>query len=329
MQHSFHNFEKMVQSLQKIRTARAAKTGDAIDKHSGEFAMTAKKGGTIFGAIQSRMGAFSDSHRKIAEAILHDYADVVNMSARALARTLGLSPSTVVRFAAEMGYESYPKMLQDLRNALLFLSQPPMKPIRDSLQTASSRSLETLLEDVLNLEIASLSPQRYAHMNDAFLRVAAFMEGVRNIYVVGARSSMPTASYAAYMFGNLHKSVYAVSAGADDRYERMEEVDERDMLICISFHRYFRETVEIARFSQKRGAFTVGITDYQISPIIPHCDEVFFAPSETPLASYVPTMALLDAMSRALIHVKGDDAKRRFDKRIELLMNENIYEDLS
>lgn len=282
--------------------------------------------GGIFHIIRVKMDRLSDSHKKIAEMILTDYAQVVNMSSRDLAKALSISPATVVRFAAELGYESYPKMLRDLRKTLISMSQQPMKVIRDSI--SQTGPIETLLDRVVQHEISSLSLGQFAQMNDAFCRTAYFMGGARNIFITGARSSLPVAQYAGYILGSLSKNVHSFPSGSDDRYERLEDLCEKDMLICISFQRYYRETVDLARFAKERKAFVAGITDYHISPLIPYCDEVMMTPADTPFITSVPTMVLLDALTFAFIQLKGDSAKEFLDRGSKILMGKNIYEDI-
>ncbi|MDR1514050.1 MAG: MurR/RpiR family transcriptional regulator [Synergistaceae bacterium] len=283
----------------------------------------------IFNNIRARWEDFSASQRKIAEMILNDYAQVINMSSPALAKALSVSPSTVVRFASALGYESYPKMLQALRESLISAYRVPMKRIHDSVSGLFAEPLEILLEHVVRQELSLVSSLPTEKLNAPFQRVASFMAGARNIVITGARASASMAQYAGYLLGNLYKHVQHFPSGVDDRYDRLEDLNERDMVLCISFQRYCKTTVDVARFARKKRAFVAGITDYAISPLIPYCTETLFAPSDNALLStYIQTMVLLDSLICAFIKQKGDSVKKFLDSRTEVLMQENIYEDI-
>jgi DNA-binding MurR/RpiR family transcriptional regulator len=285
--------------------------------------------GDIFEVIRDRMETFSASQKIIAGMILKDYAQVVNMSSRDLAKALSVSPSTVVRFAAALGYESYPGMLRSLRKNLLTALDPPMKKIHDTVSHLQAGPMDKLLEKVVAHETSLLSSIHNDEINAVFCRVADFFADARDIFITGARSSFPIADYAGYMMRNLYKNVSAFPSSSDDRYERLEDLNGSDMVICISLHRYYKSTVDVARFAKSKGAFVVGITDYATSPIIRHCGEVLLLPGDrSRLATYIEIVCLLDAMVFAFMQIKGDSAKEFLKKRAEVMMQENMYEDM-
>jgi DNA-binding MurR/RpiR family transcriptional regulator len=284
----------------------------------------------IFNNIRARLEVLSASHKRIAEMILGNYAQVVNMSSLALAKALSISPSTVVRFASTLGYESYPKMLHALRETLISAYEVPMKRIHDSVSGLSVEPLERLLEQVVQHELSLVSSLQIERLNGPFQRVASFMAEARNIFLTGARASASMANYAGYMLGNLYKNVYHFPSGADDRYDRLEDLCEKDMVLCISFQRYCKTTVDIARFAKKKHAFVAGITDHAISPLIPYCSETLFAPSDNELLpTYIQAMVVLDALIRAFMQQKGESTKKFLNDRTAVLKQENIYEDIS
>ena len=57
----------------------------------------------------------SKGHRKIAEYIVEHYDKAVFMTASKLGEKVGVSESTVVRFASAMGYEGYPQLQRALQ----------------------------------------------------------------------------------------------------------------------------------------------------------------------------------------------------------------------
>ena len=77
-------------------------------------------GRDILVALQDNGMKFSKGQRKIASFITESYDRAAFMTANKLGKTVGVSESTVVRFAVELGYDGYPSMqkaMQESRNS--------------------------------------------------------------------------------------------------------------------------------------------------------------------------------------------------------------------
>ena len=59
----------------------------------------------ILAVIQENAPTFSKGQRKIANFILESYDKAAFMTASRLGKKVGVSESTVVRFASELGYD--------------------------------------------------------------------------------------------------------------------------------------------------------------------------------------------------------------------------------
>ena len=81
----------------------------------------------LFSIIESKMPEFSKGQKLIANYILKDYDKAAYMTASRLGATVGISESTVVRFAMELGFDGYPELqfaLQSIiKNRLRHLGQ--------------------------------------------------------------------------------------------------------------------------------------------------------------------------------------------------------------
>jgi DNA-binding MurR/RpiR family transcriptional regulator len=145
------------------------------------------------------------------------------------------------------------------------------------------------------------------------------------VFLVAARSSFCVAHYGAYMLSNASKNVFCVSSSAEDRYDRMEDVSDRDVALFVSYHRYYKDTVDLARYAHRSGAFTAGITDSAFSPLVPFCREILLAPNRCAFTSYVPAMALMDALILAFTQAKAEQANGILERRIKILMENGAY----
>lgn len=280
----------------------------------------------IFERIRGHKGRLSPSRKKLADMLANRYGEVVNMTSHDLAEELGISASTVVRFASDLGYDGYPAMLEDLRDTVLMISETPMKKLRESF--TNDEPIETLLGKVVLHETSDIDHKRFAQSGEAFIAVANAMISARHIYLTGARSSYCTVHYAGYMLSNVSSNVSFFSSSAEQRYEYLENISKEDVVVAVSFHRYYKQTIELAEFAKKGGAFTVGITDSPSSPIVPHCTETLMAPSNLPFSSYVPAMILMDALILAFTQSKGEAGQRMLDSRMKTLLENDLYAEI-
>ena len=280
----------------------------------------------IFLRIRRKMAAFSASHRIIAELILNRCSEVVKMSSHDIAKELGISPSTIVRFAVEIGYSGFGEMMDDLRSTVFIYSQAPMQKIRDSIR--ENEPLENILQKVVEQGVENLALRKFTPLNDTFMKVARFMVHAENIYLIGARSSYCVVQYGGFYLSTIAKNIHYFSSSSETRYERLDELTEKDIVFAVSFHRYYKDTVDVVSFAKKKRAFVVGITDSILSPIANHCDEILLVPSTAPFSSYLPAIVVMEALVLAFTQAKGAEAKKVLDERMELLLQNNVYAEI-
>ncbi len=280
----------------------------------------------IFLRIRRKMSAFSASHRRIAELILNRCSEVVKMSSHDIAKVLGISPSTIVRFALEIGYSGFREMMSDLQSTVFIYSQAPMQKIRDSI--SENEPLENILQKVVEHGVENLALRKFSPLNETFMRVARLMADAERIYLIGARSSYSVVQYGGFYLSTMAKNISYFSSSSETRYEQLNELTERDVLFAVSFHRYYKDTVDMTAFAKKKRAKIFGITDSILSPIANHCDEILLVPSTVPFSSYLPAMVVMEALVLAFSQAKGADAKKVLDERMELLLQNNVYAEI-
>ncbi len=280
----------------------------------------------IFLRIRRKMSAFSASHRRIAELILNRCSEVVKMSSHDIAKVLGISPSTIVRFALEIGYSGFREMMSDLQSTVFIYSQAPMQKIRDSIR--ENEPLENILQKVVEHGVENLALRKFSPLNETFMRVARLMADAERIYLIGARSSYSVVQYGGFYLSTMAKNISYFSSSSETRYEQLNELTERDVLFAVSFHRYYKDTVDMTAFAKKKRAKIFGITDSILSPIANHCDEILLVPSTVPFSSYLPAMVVMEALVLAFSQAKGADAKKVLDERMELLLQNNVYAEI-
>ena len=259
----------------------------------------------------------SKGHRKIAQYIVEHYDKAVFMTASKLGESVGVSESTVVRFASAMGYEGYPQLqrsLQELVSHRLTANQR----FEMSTEIDPREALSVVLKsDVQNLR-ATMEQMDEAVFED----VVARLLNARAIYVMGLRSAAPLAQFMGYYLNYIFDNVHLVSSGATDVFEEISKLKENDVLVGISFPRYSTRTLEAMRFAKRCGAQVVAITDGPMSPLADMADATLTA--RTDMASFVDSLAAPLSLINALLVALGLHRKDALKEHFRQL--ESIWE---
>jgi DNA-binding MurR/RpiR family transcriptional regulator len=261
--------------------------------------------------IESNMNSFSKGQKRIASYILQNYDKAAFMTASKLGKLAGVSESTVVRFAFELGYDGYPDMqrtLQELIRSRLTSTQR-IKAADDML------SGQDVLAAIMQSDIDKLRMVVDKADRKEFDRVVDHVLGARHVYILGARSSSFVAGYLNFYLHLLFENVTLVqSNAAGEIFEQLFRIGPGDVLIALSFPRYSRITLNTAKFATARGATLIAITDNELSPMYQLADAALLAPSEmiSFVDSMVAPMSLINALVVALGYRLGKDVSSTF-----------------
>ena len=264
----------------------------------------------------------SKGHARIADYIEKHYDKAVFMTASVLGNTVGVSESTVVRFAVVLGYEGYPEMqrsLQELVRHRLTSAQ------RFEMSTDIKRS--EVLNRVLKTDMTNIRNTIDTVNPDDFLRVVDSILHGKSIYVLGLRSAAPLSQFFGYYLHFIFDDVRVVAAGSTDVFESIARIGEGDVLIGISFPRYSSRTLEAMRYARVRGATVIGLSDGPMSPLVTEADLCLTA--KTDMASFVDSLvaplAVINALLIALALEKKDELTRNFERLEEIWDAYSVY----
>ena len=275
--------------------------------------------------IQENMHTFSKGQKRIANFILESYDKAAFMTASRLGKRVGVSESTVVRFAAELGYDGYPDMQKSLqkmiRNRLTSVQRIEVTNDRIGNQDLVSMVLQSDMEKI-RLTLEELD-------REVFDKVVEAIVSARKIYIIGVRSSSAIASFLFFYFNLIFDNVVLVSANtASEVFESLLRVGEGDVVIGVSFPRYSSRTVQAMSFARDRGAATVAITDSEASPLAPICTYTLKARSD--MASFgdslVAPLSLVNALLVAVSRKKNDDVASTFQTLERIWEEYGVYE---
>ena len=267
----------------------------------------------VLHTIQMTMPELSKGQKRIAAYILSDYDKAAFMTASRLGKLVGVSESTVVRFAAELGYDGYPAMqraLQEIVRSKLTSIQR-IQASNDTLFTAD------VVTSVLHRDMDTIRQAIEGVDRAVFEAVVDKLIGARHIYILGVRSSSFLAGYLNFYLHLIFENVTLVTSNsAGDILESILRIGPGDVLVGISFPRYSQSTVKGVRFAHDRGADVVSITDSELSPLYPLSSAALLARSD--MISFVDSLvapcSLLNALIVAAGHRKNADIAQIFDR---------------
>ena len=279
----------------------------------------------ILTVIQENMSTFSKGQKRIANYILESYDKAAFMPASRLGKTVSVSESTVVRFAAELGYDGYPSMQRSLqkmiRNRLTSVQRIEVSNDRIGDQDLLSSVLQSDIEKI-RLTLEEVDRQSFDRAVDAIV-------SARKIYIMGVRYSASLATFLSFYFNLIFDNVISVAANtASEVFETMLRVGAEDVVIGVSFPRYSSRTVQAMNFARDRGATTIAITDSEASPLAPISNYTLKARSD--MASFVDSLvaplSLVNALLVAVSRKKNDDLAHTFQTLEDIWDEYGVYE---
>ena len=275
--------------------------------------------------IQSELPGLSKGQKQIARFILEHYDKAAFMTASRLGVTVGVSESTVVRFATELGYDGYPH----LQRALQEMIRNKLTSVQRMEVAGDRMGGRDVLQTVLHADTDMIRVTLDEIDRDAFQGAVDALMGAKRIYILGVRSSSALASFLGFYFNLLFENVTLVHTNSvSEIFEQVLRVGPGDVLFGISFPRYSKRTLSAMKYARDRGARVIALTDSQLSPLARVADHVLLARSD--MASFVDSLVAPLSVINALIVAVGmsrrDEIEHTFNKLERIWEEYDVYE---
>ena len=276
--------------------------------------------------IQTNYSSLSKGQKLLAGYIKENYDKAAFLTAAKMGETVGVSESTVVRFASALGYKGYP----DFQRALEEVVRNRMNSVQ-RMEVASGRMAQAdILKAVLASDEEKIRKTAENIDQTAFDNAVNMLTSARRIYIIGVRSCAPLASFMAYymnlMFDNVHQLITSTSS---ELFEQMVRVNEQDVIIGISFPRYSKRTEKALEFAKRRGANVIAITDSPNSPInqLSTCSLIAYSDMAAIVDSLVAPLSLINALLAALCMKRKDQVSSTLVELEQIWGDYQVYED--
>ena len=278
----------------------------------------------ILSLIRENTKSFSKGQKRIAAFILESYDKAAFMTASKLGQTVNVSESTVVRFAAELGYDGYPSMQKSLqkmiRNRLTSVQR---------IEMANDQMGDDVLSSVLRSDTAMIRSTLEELDRTRFNSAVDTILGAKKIYIMGVRSSTAISRFMAFHFNMIFDNVREISANTTSEiFEQILRVGEGDVVIGVCFPRYSSRTVKAMQYARDRGATVIAITDSEASPVAAKAHITLTAKSDmiSFVDSLVAPLSLVNALIVAISQKRNEDVAETF-RHLEQIWDEyEVYE---
>ena len=287
--------------------------------------MKGKEKKDILSVLENRLSSFSKGQRIIARFIMENYDKAAFMTASRLGSAVGVSESTVVRFAAELGYRGYPGM----KKALQEVVRTRLTSVERMKRAETAMDTRDVLRDVLRADIHNLQATLDEIDQPSFDHAVELIRNAKNVYIVGMRTSTTLARFLWLYLNVLRENVFVIQdTAAAEVYEQLMRVKEGDLVIGVCFHRYSNRTVNVMGFARERGASTLGITDSVTSPLNESSTVCLYAKSEMVsfLDSLVAPMGLINALIVAVGAQDRDRTVQTFRELEQIWKEYGVYQ---
>ena len=274
--------------------------------------------------IQSQYTRFSKGQKLIAQYILKNYDKVAFMTACKLGEAVGVSESTVVRFANALGYSGYPK----LQDALQEVIKNKLTTVQRVDMVKELNEDSAILKKIVKSDMDNIKDTLEEIDEKAFEEAANRILKAKRIYIVGMRSSFTIAQYLGFYLGIILDSVHVIRTDMGDAFEQVVKINEDDVLIAISFPRYSKKSYQIVSYAKEKGAHIVSLTDSPFAPVASFTDNLLLVKSNMVsfVDSLVPALSIANALIVSVGMKEKEDIKQHFDDLEAIWEKYSVYD---
>lgn len=278
----------------------------------------------IITRINEHYGRMSKGQKAISAFIYDHYDQAVFMTAAKLGETVGVSESTVVRYAMYIGYNGYPEFQRDLEDWV----QNKINSVQKIGAKYGKSTQSEIVTSVLQADMEKLQ-DTIDHMDPAAFETAVdIILEAENVYVMGVRSCEPLADFLHFYLNMIRGNVVLLkTTSVSETFEQMIRIDEKDAMVGISFPRYSMRTLKAMEFANDRNAKVIAVTDSVHSPMNLYSSCNLFARSDmvSIVDSLVAPLSVINALVVAMCLKRPEEVKKNLKNLEEAWNNYQVY----
>ncbi len=274
--------------------------------------------------IEELMPTFSKGQKTIANYLINNYDKAAYLTASKLGKEVGVSESTVVRFAIELGFDGYPGLQHSLQEIIRTRLTTKQRMVVANTRIGNGDILRNVLESDIDNIRRTMDEVDHEAFNEAVHKIIA----AKNIYIIGMRSSSSLASFLTHYFRLMFDNVRMVqSTSGSEVFEQILRINEDDVMIAISFPRYSARLINAVAYAKEQGTNIVAVTDSTMSPVANYANQTLVCRSDMAsiVDSFVAPLSLLNALVVAIAKEMQTELSDVFDKLEHIWDEYNTY----
>ena len=279
----------------------------------------------LLARLDEKYDKLSKGQKRLADYIRQNYDKAAFLTAVKLGEAVGVSESTVVRFATQLGYKGYP----EFQKALEELVRNKLNSVQRMEVTYGRISQSKILETVLTSDADKIKTTMEKIDHNAFELAVNTILNAKNIYIVGIRSCAPLASFLGFYLTLMFDHVQLLTTNSSSElFEQMVRIDKEDVIIGISFPRYSMRTLKALEFANNRNAKVITITDSVHSPmnLYSSCNLIADSDMASIVDSLVAPLSVINALIVALCMKKQKEVATTLTTLEEIWDEYQVYE---
>ena len=279
----------------------------------------------LINRINEKYSSMSKGQKLLSTYITDNYDKAVFLTAEKLGKVVGVSESTVVRFATHLGYRGYP----EFQKALEELVRNKLNSIQRMEVTYGRISQSKILNTVLQSDAEKIKSTLEQIDQNAFESALDIILNAKHIYIVGIRSCAPLASFMSFYFNLMFDNVHLLhTSSSSELFEQMVRISEEDVIIGISFPRYSMRTLKAMEFANNRSAKVITLTDSVHSPmnLYSSCNLIAKSDMASIVDSLVAPLSVINALIVALCMRKQSEVAETLEALEDIWNEYQVYE---
>ena len=279
----------------------------------------------LINRINEKYSSMSKGQKLLSTYITDNYDKAVFLTAEKLGKVVGVSESTVVRFATHLGYRGYP----EFQKALEELVRNKLNSIQRMEVTYGRISQSKILDTVLQSDAEKIKSTLEQIDQNAFESALDIILNAKHIYIVGIRSCAPLASFMSFYFNLMFDNVHLLhTSSSSELFEQMVRISEEDVIIGISFPRYSMRTLKAMEFANNRNAKVITLTDSVHSPmnLYSSCNLIAKSDMASIVDSLVAPLSVINALIVALCMRKQSEVAETLEALVDIWNEYQVYE---
>ncbi|MBX9454101.1 MurR/RpiR family transcriptional regulator [Neoaquamicrobium sediminum] len=205
---------------------------------------------------------------QVAAYALDNPDEIAFGTTASIAASAGVQPSTLIRFAQQLGFDGFTSLQSVFRERLRERNttyEERLAALRDEAQNGTTN--RAMLDGFLAASVRSLDLMARSVDEATLDRAVGILARAETLYILAKRRSFPVASYLGYALGKLHVRSQIIESASGLQPEIIGFATPRDAVIAVSFSPYAPATIDEVRVLHERGVPIVAITDSAFSPL--------------------------------------------------------------